>query len=244
MASHGKNIESRRYEGINWKENTTLDGLSQLRDRAELQALEAIEWYYEKKKSKNFWSRWLRFWAISLTLVGGLVPLLSAAGIVQAVLRYYNVKDPGTVQLVELRFNQFGYILIGLAAGCVAFDRFFGFSTNWMRYIGAAMRMETARIKFAFDWEYLVSPWKGNEPSAEEARKLLEVIQKFSLTIREVIEQETGAWILEFQTNLAQLDKETKALFEGARSEKEAIERRTEAKDAEKNRRSEDSIVH
>jgi hypothetical protein len=244
MALSGKNIESRRSEAINWKESTTLEGLLKLRERADLQALDAINWYYEKKKQKNFASRWLRFWAISFTILGGLIPLLSAAGIVEAVLRYYGAKAPGDIHVAELRFNQFGYILIGLAAGCVAFDRFFGFSSNWMRYIGAAMRIETARVRFAFDWEYLVAPLGANEPTPEEVRKLLEVIQKFSLDIREAIEQETGAWISEFQTNLAQLDKETKALFEGARSEKKAIERRARARDTEKNRRPRDPNSH
>ena len=114
-----------------------LQGFSELRDRVELQALDAVAWYYEKKKSKNGWSRWLRFWAITFTVFGGLIPFISAAGIVQAVLWHYGDKDAANSQLAELRFNQLGYVSIGLAAGCVAFDRFFGFSSNWMRYIGA-----------------------------------------------------------------------------------------------------------
>jgi hypothetical protein len=233
--ARGKNIELRQWDVINWRENSKLEGLSKLRERAETQAQDAIAWYYDKKRSKNFWSRWLRFWAISLTVLGGLIPLLSAAGIVEAVLRYYGAKDAASIQFIELRFNQFGYVLIGLAAGCVAFDRFFGFSTNWMRYIGAAMRIETARINFGFDWEHLVAPLGGTEPNADEVRKLLDVIQKFSLAIREAIEQETGAWISEFQSNLAQLDKDTKALFEAARTEKKALERKARSRDTGKN---------
>lgn len=96
-----------------------LDEVSKLRNRAELQSLNAVGWYYDKKKAKNFGSRWLRFWAITLTVFGGLIPLLSSAGIVQALLWYF-AKETPNVQLVELRFNQFGYVLIGLAAGCVS----------------------------------------------------------------------------------------------------------------------------
>jgi hypothetical protein len=230
--SDAKNIESKLWDNINWEENAML-GLSKLRDRAELQALDAIGWYYDKKKSKNFWSRWLRFWAITLTILGGLIPVLSAAGLVEVVRRYYGSKETN-FQLAELHFNQLGYVLIGLAAGCVAFDRFFGFSTNWMRYIGAAMRIETARVRFAFEWEHLVAPLGGKAPSEDDVVELLESIEKFSLAIREAIEQETGAWIAEFQTNLAQLDKETKALFEGAHNEKKAIEQKRQARNARK----------
>jgi hypothetical protein len=212
-----------------------LNGLWQLRERAESQALEAVGWYYAKKRSKNIWSRWLRFWAISFTVLGGLVPILAATGIVEAVFRhFYNVSDSKDMQLAELHFNQFGYVLIGLAAGCVAFDRFFGFSTNWMRYLGAAMRIETARIKFCFEWEHLVAPLAGKDPGTEQVGELLEVIEKFSLAIREAIEQETSAWISEFQTNLSQLDKETKELFEGAHNEKKAIEQRARSRGIKK----------
>jgi hypothetical protein len=228
------NIESKHWDRINWAENKMLDELSKIRDHAELQALNAVAWYYNKKKSKNFWSRWLRFWAITLTISGGLVPVLSAAGFVEAVLRYYGAKDPLNIQLVELHFNQLGYVLIGLAAGCVAFDRFFGFSTNWMRYIGAAMRIETARVRFAFEWEHLMVPLRAKDPSEDDVRELLESIEKFSFAIREAIEQETGAWIAEFQTNLAQFDKETKALFEEAHNERKAIEQKAQARNAQK----------
>jgi len=89
-----------------------------------------------------------------------------------------------------------------------------------MRYIGAAMRIETARVKFGFEWEHLVAPLAGKEPDANQIKEILEAIEKFSLAIREAIERETGAWITEFQTNLSQLDKETKELFENAQNEK------------------------
>jgi hypothetical protein len=224
-----KNIESKNFDVIRWGEGAALDGLSQLRERTDRQALDAIAWYYNKKKSKNFWSRWLRFWAITFTVLGGLVPVLTAAGAVQFWLQHYGYNDVN-IQMVELRFNQFGYVFIGLAAGCIAFDRFFGFSTNWMRYIGAAMRIETARVRFAFEWEHVVAPLRGRDLGEDEIRQLLQAIQRLSLDIREAIEQETGAWITEFQTNLAQLDKETKALFESARNEKKALERRTQAR--------------
>ncbi len=228
----GKNIESRTFDAINWGDGTALDCLSRLRERTDRQALDAIAWYYDKKKSKNFWSRWLRFWAIGLTVLGGLIPVLSAAGIVQMALGRYGNRNAAADQFLELRVNQLGYVFIGLAAGCIAFDRFFGFSTNWMRYIGAAMRIETARVRFAFEWEQIVAPLRGRDLNEDEIRQMLQAIQRLSLDVREAIEQETGAWITEFQTNLAQLDKETKALFESARSEKKALERRAQARGA------------
>jgi hypothetical protein len=212
------NIQSEQWNSVNWQKGKMLVGLGQLRTCAEDQAIKALNWYYAKKRSKNILSRWLRFWAIFFTILGGLIPILAATGLGAYI--------PALLQVDELQFNQFGYVFIGFAAGCVAFDRFFGFSTNWMRYIGAAMRIETARVRFLFEWEQLVAPLKGEDPSDDKVRDILEAIQKFSLTIREAIEQETGAWITEFQTNLSQLDKETKALFESAQKEKQAMKQK------------------
>lgn len=208
-------------------------GLTRLMQIAEEQALDAIDWYYRKKKAKNRWSRWLRFLAITFTVMGGLVPILAATGLVALI---FHPANDDKLRLYELRFNQFGYVFIGLAAGCIAFDRFFGFSTNWMRYIGAAMRIETARVRFRFEWEHLAAPLKGGEPNTEQVREILTTIQRFNLAVREAVEHETGAWITEFQTNLSRLDSETKALFEAARKEKQAIDRRTQGKGVDRGR--------
>ena len=176
-----KDIEAVPWEAVHWEANNLMGGLSILRERAELQALDAIGWYYSKKKSKNFWSRWLRFWAILYTILGGLAPILSATGLAQLIAQYfYGNVDDRDLRLAEMRFNQCGYVLIGLAAGCLAFDRFFGFSTNWMRYIGAAMRIETARVRFRFEWERLAAPLKGSEPDKDGLEDFLEAIERFA----------------------------------------------------------------
>lgn len=227
-----KNIESREWEPIDWGKLPALEGLERMRDRAQQQAIETVDWYYSKKNSKNFWSRWLRLWAIAYTILGGLVPVLSAAGFIQLLSHYWLHIGVERIQFWELRFNQLGYVFIGIAAGCVAFDRFFGFSTNWMRYIGATMRIETARVRFAYDWEHIVAPLKGAEPDAKQIQELLEILEKFSLSVREAVETETSAWIAEFRTNLAQLDKETKELLEGARAERKAVDQRVKARKA------------
>ena len=108
------NIDSKKWDPIVWEEGKVLEGLRLLRARADLQALDAIEWYYQKKKSKNRWSRWLRFWTISFSLLGGLVPILAATGIVE---RLFPQTDAVKQHLADLRFNQFGYIFIGPSCG-------------------------------------------------------------------------------------------------------------------------------
>jgi SMODS and SLOG-associating 2TM effector domain 2 len=221
----GADLKSETWPVLDWSQGRRLESLNILRERAESEAEKATKWYYEKKKSKNWWSRWLRGWAITFTVFAGLVPILGASGV------FSFRTDPSHARLLELQFNQFGYIFIGLAAGCIAYDRFFGFSTNWMRYIGAAMRIETARIRFRFEWERLSATGKSGDPEDGKVRDMLETIERFMITIREAIEFETGAWISEFQTNLSQLDKETKALFEVAHRERQAMDEKRRERD-------------
>jgi hypothetical protein len=215
-----KDIESAPWEPVVWHDAAVMESLLAIRRRAELQALDAVRWYNSKKDSKRWWSRWLRGWAITFTVLGGLVPFIAATGLLHA--------KPGSQEsneVIALHFNQFGYVFLGLAAGCVAFDRFFGFSSNWMRYIAAALRIETATTKFRFDWEQVIAPLRGVAPlEPEVVNTLLKLIARYSLAVREAIEHETGAWMMEFQTNLSQFDKETKALFDGARQERQALD--------------------
>lgn len=216
-----KNIDPQPWKKIEWSSGQVMEALHTLRTHSDEEARAAISWYYQKKQSKNRWSRFLRFSAISFTILGGLVPLVAAAGF--PLLGRGN--QPAYI-------NQLGYIFFGLAAGCVAFDRYFGFSTNWMRYIGAATRIETARSQFLFEWQQLVAALLGKEPEKEQLQAILQSLQKFNLAIREAVEQETGAWITEFQTNLSQLDKETRALFESAQKDRAALELKVKARGA------------
>jgi hypothetical protein len=120
-----KDIASKRWPLIKW-DDKPMQGLLQLRDEVELQALNAINWYYEKKVSKNGWSRWLRFWALTYTVLGGLVPVLTATGVFAFLFkRFLHTTKGKDLLIADLHFNQFGYVLIGIAAGCVAYERFF-----------------------------------------------------------------------------------------------------------------------
>src|SRR5689334_15652484 len=84
-----------------------LSAVERLREWAERHAVEAIGWYLADKRVKRWSSRLLRAAAVVLVTAGGLAPLVRG----------------GTNE---------GYVLLALAAVCLAFDHFFGLSTGWM----------------------------------------------------------------------------------------------------------------
>src|SRR2546429_8981535 len=101
--TNDRNIQPKTWEAIIWQKGKMQEGLIQLRLRVQEEALEAINWYYGKKQSKNRWSRWLRFWTITFTIMGGLVPILAATGFIAYIQSAACAEGQ---RLAEIRFIQ------------------------------------------------------------------------------------------------------------------------------------------
>ncbi len=186
--------------------------IEQLRSYAEESIESELLWYVRKKKGRSSVSQAIRFAALVLTVLGGLVPLLIAV---------FETPPNWLSWASGMRFGQVGYVLLALAGGLVLLDKYFGFSTGWMRYIVAMQAIEKARESFRLDWIGLRRAFANTQPhTAEQA----EVIERMILRARSVIlevkehsEKETQAWILEFQTNLSQFEKDLKSQMEASK---------------------------
>jgi hypothetical protein len=191
---------------LSWKDADVDSSLSVLHQYVEDQAQKQVQWYWAKKRAKAYVSMFLRFVAIILFVLGGLVP------IVKATL-------PATVVAkIPFDFGQSGYLLIGVAAGCMGLDRFFGYSTGWIRYITTAMAIEKSLEEFRLEWTRDMAKMRGAPPTPEQLETLIQTCATFSLAIKSQVEQETKAWVVEFQTNLSQLEKDLEAKAEEAKA--------------------------
>jgi hypothetical protein len=186
----GKELIPEAAGGQGAPENEDGTDLEALYRAAERQALAAIDWYHANKKLKSLLSRWLRFLAILLTTLGGLVPILEKH-----------------VTIPFLDNPTYGYLYLPLAAACVGLDRFFGLSSGWMRYLTTSMALQKALVEFQMDWTLIWSEVAGGTPTAEQRKALIERVKAFRLLVAGQVEQETQAWVSEFQTNLSQLEK-------------------------------------
>jgi len=154
----------------------SLEGLFRL---LEARAIQAADWYLQEKKSKARWSRGLRFLAIVLASAGGLVPLMALGGIGHL--------NPAV-----------GYLLLGGAAATVAFDRLFGFSSAWMRYMTTAMTLERLLVEFQLEW----ARSRALAADADEVAKQFDVLDRFGSAVASAVEEETVVWASEFGTNI------------------------------------------
>lgn len=64
--------------------------------------------------------------------------------------------------------GHFGYIFLALAAGCVAMDKFFGFSSNWMRFMTTSLALQRHLAEFEMDWNILWLEIQDHKPTPEQ----------------------------------------------------------------------------
>jgi hypothetical protein len=211
--SRSYNISPPGWKAPSWQPDQVPACLDSLREYVEADVEAAIHWYYAKKPWKAWASQLLKFLTLVTTGLGGLLPIVSATGFFSR-----GITDPQQQLFRNLQVNQIGYLCFGLAAAFLAFDKYFGYSTGWMRYITTAMSLETALRNFRLDWARTTSGLAGTTPSGVVLEALLQKIQEFCVAARMLVEKETQAWVMEFQTNLSQLEKEAKAAMDSARA--------------------------
>lgn len=160
--------------------------LVRLYERVEGFAIESANWYLRDKRGKSRACKILRVAAIVLGLAGGLVPLLAAAGV--------------AVQLGA------GYALLAAAAGCTAFDRYFGLSTAWTRDIQGAQAIHRTLSDFQIRW---ASMCRSEARTDETIQQHLSCLREFLAAINQITANETAEWSAEFRSTAEELLNQT-----------------------------------
>lgn len=162
--------------------------LQRLREWAEGQAEDSVAWYLRDKAIRRTASRILRGCAILLGIAGGVVPLVSAAS--------------------AGRGASWGYVLLAMAGGCLAFDHFFGLSSAWMRDIATVQALQRALTEFRLDWATADLSTAHDDDEVDLAiRRREKLIRTLVLRTAELVEAETGEWLSEFRSNIGDLNR-------------------------------------
>jgi hypothetical protein len=165
-----------------WRNPTA--ALDSLRQWAEKEATDAVDWYLRDKSTKRIAARVLRALAIVLAVAGAVTPLLTAGTKVN---------------------GNWGYVLLGLAAGCLAFDHFYGLSSGWRRDVATAQALQRRFVAFRFAWiganaeQALSSTYDAN------VKHRLALIEEFVADLAGLVATETGEWLAEFEAKVGKL---------------------------------------
>jgi hypothetical protein len=164
----------------------------------------AINWYRDNIRTKRLGSQLIRLLAIVLASIGALIPLIVAAA------RSYSdsraIFDP-----------QWGYFSFATAAVLLAVDKFYGFSTGWVRYIKTQLALERSLSDLRYDWTVLVSKIQNQTPTPDQVQLILQRLKDFVDFVHSQVQLETEAWILEFQSGLSDLMSSIKAQSDATR---------------------------
>jgi hypothetical protein len=175
------------------------------------EATHAIDWYMRHANGKSLGSRGIRYSAIVLSGIAGLLPIIASVW----PTNWWRLAIPSE------DFNLMPSLLIGIVALLLALDSFGDFSRGWMRYSLTAFEIRASlqefRMNWAAEWAKLPHPLEG-----DRAAGLLLLAKEFVLKVERSIAEETGQRATEFAQNLAQIEKEVAARSEERQKEVEA----------------------
>ncbi|MCH0571339.1 SLATT domain-containing protein [Streptomyces sp. MUM 136J] len=171
------------------RSRTRADLLLELFRHAENEVIGAIGWYLEQRRRPAVWSRTLRALAALLGIAGTITPLVHAA-------------VPAAVQ------PEWGFVFLAGGAGCVLFDRIFGFSASWTRYIRSELALQQILKKAQAEWAqtYLRIT---DSPSDKEQAALLGVIERLRTDGQRILEEESRAWMGYLADGIEELTRST-----------------------------------
>jgi chaperonin cofactor prefoldin len=210
-----------------WIKSIPDDALQQIFAHVATTADKCIAWYARKKKWKVRLSQWLRLGAILLVILGGMAPIIGGL---------FSVGVLGGAQtnnvLAGYIINQAGYMALAVAAGLALLDRYFGFSTGWIRYITTLIQLEHAKAAFLFEWIAALAPISGSQLDSAQILTFLKKAQDFQAKLLSMVEKETQEWVAEFQTNLKELERLLAEQRQKAESAVQEAEKATKAAEA------------
>jgi hypothetical protein len=203
------NIRANKTVDVAWDNTDVVASLRTVRKGAEDEAQKAIDWYWRKKRWKSGPSQAVQFAALVLT---------AAAGVLPVILQVVKSIRPAALPPSLVDSGPLATLCIGIAASLIGLDKAFGYSTGWTRYVLTATNMTKLLHEFRMDWVAILAA-SAVPPAIEEQAKLIQRAKDFVSTIQGMVLQETQEWAAEFQSNMAQMEKDLKTQLDALKAQ-------------------------
>lgn len=181
---------------IDWTPPHAQESAKRVFEYAQRAANTAIDYYRSAKAPKKAWATSLRMLALVLATIAGITPIIQQATIGG---RYLAIAP------------EWASVLIAIAAGLVAIDRFFGFSNAWIRFTSAETKIRRLSDHLVLEWQTEMVGWRGGDPpSDDQVRHCIALCDAFISQVADVVSEETNVWVAEFTSALKQIEDATK----------------------------------
>ncbi len=159
---------------------------------------DSVAWYQAMKPANRTRAKMIRFWVIVLGAISACIPtlvdLLPAWG------------DKGQYQIPASVTT----IFFAITAALLVMDRFFGYSSSWIRFTMTSLQLRQSLQSFRLDWELIMVGWKGGEPTPEQALEAIGQCKNFLTKCNNLILEETTTWKTDFEKALKEIDESAK----------------------------------
>jgi hypothetical protein len=105
-------------------------------------------------------------------------------------------------------------VLLVAAGGSIGLDRFFGYSTAYVRYLATEQKLLLIVHQFQLDWQVRRASWASQEPSLGALEEAVAACKGLLLSVDEAVRAETDAWAQEFAAVLVEIERTTTAQAE------------------------------
>ena len=172
------------------------EGLSQVYDALVNKAEEALRWYETSQRAKKRGARITRGAAIFLGALAAITPTLIA-------VLPERLGDFAVVKLSPIA------TAIGVVAGTlILLDKFYGFSSSWMRFAVTYQEIQAHLEVFKLEWRRRLFELScGQAPTPEQVSALFDFLTAFLRSVNDSVRAETRDWVVEFKGVLADIDK-------------------------------------
>lgn len=176
---------------LQWGVDSRAASLSAVYAHAIAVSTAAQKWYAGKRPSKRAWGRALRVAAILLGTAAAVLPIVSQITVTSGKAAI----APG-----------WSAVAVAAALASVALDRYFGFSSGWMRFMAADQRLVRQRSDFEYAWNQIRAA-VNDPPADDDVHRLLELARTNVLAVQDVIASETADWLTDFRGALSEAEQ-------------------------------------
>ena len=179
--------------------------LKELYDALVAKAEGAMAWYESRQRDKKVGARRARGTAITLGTLTTIIP--SVIAFFPEHVSFLGIKD-----FAMVRLNPVATIAGVLAATMILLDKFYGFSSSWMRSVTTYQEIQANLEEFRVNWRKQIIKLNGNQPpSDEQVIAVYDFLMVFLKSINDSVRNETQGWVTEFKGVLADMDKTVEA---------------------------------
>jgi hypothetical protein len=160
--------------------------------------LDSVAWYQTMKPANRNRAKMIRIWVIVLGAISACIPTLVDLSADWGKDAEYQI--PASVTT----------IFFAITGALLVIDRFFGYSSSWIRYTMTGLQLRQALQSFRLEWEVIMVGWIDKEPSAEQAIEAIGQCKNFLTKCNNLILEETTTWKTDFEKALKEIDDSAK----------------------------------